>query len=73
MTSSNLNGRWAPVVRLARPGRRRRASRAPLPAARFGNVTAFSMDGTVLETIQLGAYPSGMEPFTVGVGGHESM
>jgi hypothetical protein len=31
------------------------------------------MDGAVLQTVQLGAYASGLEPFTVGVGGHESM
>ncbi len=72
VTSSNLNGKWAPVYDWLGPADAA-GVRAPLPAARFGNVTAFSMDGTVLETIQLGAYPSGMEPFTVGVGGHESM
>ena len=72
VTSSNLNGAWvAPYLFLgpAAPD----GTRAPLAPARFSNVTAFSMGGTVLQTVQLGAYASGLEPFTVGVGGHESM
>ncbi len=72
VTSSNLNGRWTPAFAWLGPASAA-GVRAPLPAARAGNVTAFSMDGTVLQTVQLGAYPSGMEPFEVGVGGHESM
>ncbi len=72
VTSSNLNGTWAPAYDWLGPPNAA-GVREALPAARFGNVTAFSMDGAVLETIQLGAYPSGMEPFMVGVGGHDSM
>ena len=71
VSSSNLTGRWAPPFAfLGRPDAN--GARAPLPAAQFSNVAAFSMDGTVLDVVQLGAYASGLEPFTVGVGGHES-
>ncbi len=45
-------------------------TRTPLPANRFGNLAVFEADGTLAHVIQLGAYPSGVEPFTVGGGGH---
>ena len=72
VTSSNLNGAWMPAYRFLGPAGPD-GTRALLPASRFSNVTAFSMDGAVIETVQLGTYASGLEPFTVGVGGHESM
>jgi hypothetical protein len=73
VTSSNtlIEGAWVAPYRFLGPPAADGA-RAPLPATSFSNVTAFAMDGTVLETVQLGAYASGLEPFTVGVGGHES-
>ena len=73
VSSSNtrIEGAWVPPYRFLGPPAAD-GTRAPLPATSFSIVTAFSMDGTVLETVQLGRYASGLEPFTVGVGGHES-
>ena len=71
VSSSNLTGRWVPPYAFLGPPDADGA-RAPLPAARFSNVAAFSIDGAVLGVVQLGTYASGLEPFTVGVGGHES-
>lgn len=72
VTSSNLTGAWVAPYRFLGPAGAD-GVRAPLPAARFSNLAAFSMTGTLLETVQLGEYASGLEPFTVGVGGHGGM
>lgn len=72
VTSSNLTGAWVPPYRFLGPAGTD-GVRAPLPAARFSNLAAFSMTGTLLETVQLGEYASGLEPFTVGEGGHGGM
>ena len=61
VTSSNLDGAWSPEYRFLGPAGADGA-RAPLPAEAFGNVAAFSVDGALLGVVQLGAYPSGLEP-----------
>ena len=57
VTSSNLDGAWTPPFLFAGPDGQPREAKA------FGNLAAVSMDGTLLGTVQLGAYPSGLEPF----------
>ena len=72
VTSSNLNGHWTPPYAFLGPASSS-GVRAALPSSQFGNLAAFAMDGTLIDVVQLGEYPSGLEPFTVGVGGHGSM
>ena len=56
VTSSNLNGAWAPLFPfLDEDGE-------PQEPSAFGNVAAFSPAGELLGVVQLGAYPSGLEP-----------
>lgn len=62
VTSSNLDGAWTPEYLFMTPGE---GSRQPLPASAFGNVAAFSPEGELLGVVQLGAYPSGLEPVSL--------
>ncbi|WP_420457191.1 YncE family protein [Rubrivirga sp.] len=69
VTSSNLDGAWTPPFLFMPPGD---GDREPLGPEAFGNVAAFSPTGEVLGVIQLGAYPSGLEPVMLHGGrGHE--
>ncbi|MEM1042382.1 MAG: hypothetical protein AAGI91_07090 [Bacteroidota bacterium] len=61
VTSSNLQGTWAPPVRFLGPPDADGA-RAPLPNDAFGNLTVLNAEtGAVEAVITLGAYPSGVE------------
>ena len=62
VTSSNLDGAWTPEYLFMPPGE---GNRAPLGPESFGNLAAFSPTGEVLGVVQLGAYPSGLEPVVV--------
>ncbi len=55
VTSSNLNGKWTPDFLFRNDG-------ADQGAEKFGNLAAFSPSGELLGVVQLGAYPSGLEP-----------
>ena len=71
VTSSNLDGAWTPPYLFMPPGD---GARQPLGPESFGNVAAFSPTGEVLGVVQLGAYPSGLEPVMLHGGmGHEGM
>ncbi len=75
VTSSNLDGAWTPPFLFMPPGD---GDREPLGAESFGNVAAFSPTGEVLGVVQLGAYPSGLEPVMLhggaaGMTDHEGM
>ena len=71
VTSSNLNGAWAPPYLFMPPGE---GARQPLGAEAFGNLAAFSPAGELLGVVQLGAYPSGLEPVMLHGGrGHGDM
>lgn len=72
VTSSNLNGAWTPDFVFLGPGGERQE-----PSA-FGNLAAFSPEGRVLGVVQLGAYPSGLEPVSLPAremdhSGHDGM
>lgn len=69
VTSSNLNGKWAPQWDFLGPPNAS-GVREPMGAGKFGNLAVFGMDGTLQSVIQLGAYPSGLEPFMRS--GHDS-
>ena len=67
VTSSNLNGAWpVPFAFRGADGRVREASS-------FGNLAVFGMGGELLEVIQLGAYPSGIEPVRIAEMDHSQM
>ncbi len=69
VTSSNLDGAWTPPFLFMPPGD---GDRQPLGPEAFGNVAAFSPTGEVLGVVQLGAYPSGLEPVMLhGGAGHD--
>ncbi len=71
VTSSNLDGAWTPPFLFMPPGD---GDRQPLEARSFGNLAAFSPTGEVLGVVQLGAYPSGLEPVMLHGGmDHDSM
>ena len=59
VTSSNLNGAWTPDFLFTQDGQAREAGA-------FGNLAAFSPSGELLGVVQLGRYPSGLEPVTLG-------
>ena len=66
VTSSNLDGAWMPDFLF------NDADGAPQEASAFGNVAAFAPNGALLGVIQLGTYPSGLEPVfrsMMGTGG----
>ena len=74
VTSSNLNGNWTPDFLFMPPAGdsaerdrqpARDAARQPAGARAFGNLAAFSPEGELLGVVQLGAYPSGLEPVTL--------
>jgi DNA-binding beta-propeller fold protein YncE len=56
VTSSNLNGEWTPEYRFLD------ADGQPQGPEAFGNLAAFSPTGELLGVVQLGTYPSGLEP-----------
>ena len=56
VTSSNLDGAWTPDYLFLD------ADGQPQEASAFGNVAAFAPNGALLGVVQLGAYPSGLEP-----------
>ncbi|HIL58207.1 MAG TPA: hypothetical protein EYG39_09910 [Rhodothermales bacterium] len=59
VTSSNLNGNWTPpFLFLNEDGE-------PQSARSFGNVAAFTPEGEEVGVVQLGAYPSGLEPVSL--------
>ena len=59
VTSSNLDGAWTPDYLFLGP------DGEPQEASAFGNLAAFSPEGRVLGVVQLGAYPSGLEPVSL--------
>ena len=59
VTSSNLDGAWTPEYLFLGPDGQ------PQEAGAFGNLTAFSPTGEVLGVVQLGTYPSGLEPVSL--------
>ena len=66
VTSSNLNGRWTPDFLFMPPsGGSADGDRQPMEPRAFGNLAAFSPQGDLLGVVQLGAYPSGVEPVTL--------
>ncbi|MDT7857623.1 hypothetical protein RQM47_13300 [Rubrivirga sp. S365] len=70
VTSSNLDGAWTPEFVFNGPDGQPQEARA------FGNLAAFSPSGEVLGVVQLGAYPSGLEPVRLPSGagaGHGPM
>ena len=67
VTSSNLDGAWTPDFLFNGPDGQPQEARA------FGNVAAFAPDGRLLGVVQLGAYPSGLEPVALGGAGHMNM
>jgi hypothetical protein len=69
VTSSNLQGTWAPPFNfLGPPGAD--GTRTPLPNAAFGNLTVLDAEtGAVEAVIPLGTYPSGVE-HPMGAHGH---
>ena len=67
VTSSNLNGAWTPLFPFVD------GDGEPQEASAFGNVAAFSPTGEVLGVIQLGAYPSGLEPVYIRPAGSGGM
>ena len=56
VTSSNLDGAWTPEYLFLD------ADGEPQGPEAFGNLAAFSPTGEVLGVVQLGTYPSGLEP-----------
>ena len=66
VTNSNLQGAWTPPFLFQTDG-------AAGEASDFGNVAVYDMDGTLLEVIQLGHYPSGVEPVRVMAMDHDGM
>ena len=70
VTSSNLNGAWTPDFLFMAPGD---GDRPLLGAGSFGNLAAFSPTGELLGVVQLGAYPSGLEPVMLPTSGHDGM
>ena len=75
VTSSNLDGAWTPdYLFLSADGQ-------PQGPEAFGNLAAFAPTGELLGVVQLGTYPSGLEPVSLpgGAGmdheerGHEGM
>lgn len=66
VTSSNLNGAWMPDFLFHRDGEEQGADK-------FGNLAAFSPTGEVLGVVQLGAYPSGLEPVMLPGMDHDGM
>ncbi len=64
VSSSNTHGQWTP------PFLFRRADGSPTTPADWGNVAAYTMDGTLIGVVQLGAYPSGLEHAMGHGGGH---
>ena len=66
VTNSNLQGAWTPSFLFRSDG-------APGEAPDFGNVAVYDMDGTLLEVIQLGHYPSGVEPVRIPAMDHDQM
>ena len=69
VTSSNLDGQWTPDFLFRNDG-------TDQGAAAFGNLAAFSPTGELLGVVQLGAYPSGLEPVTLPAHGgmdHDGM
>lgn len=73
VTSSNLDGAWTPEYLFLD------ADGEPQGADAFGNLAAFSPDGELLGVVQLGTYPSGLEPvqlpgaMEMDHSGHEGM
>ena len=66
VTSSNLNGKWTPDFLFMPPaGESAQGDRQAAEARSFGNLAAFSPTGALLGVVQLGAYPSGLEPVTL--------
>jgi DNA-binding beta-propeller fold protein YncE len=63
VTSSNLNGAWTPTYAFLGPPAAD-GTRQPLPASAFGNLAVYTMEGALQQVIQLGTYPSGLEPFS---------
>ena len=59
VTSSNLTGNWTP------PYLFHGADGQPASARAFGNVAAFTASGELVGVVQLGAYPSGLEPVSL--------
>ena len=59
VTSSNLDGAWTPEFLFLGP------DGEPQEPGAFGNLTAFSPEGDVLGVVQLGTYPSGLEPVSL--------
>lgn len=59
VTSSNLDGAWTPDFLFLD------ADGTPQEAGAFGNLAAFSPEGELLGVVQLGTYPSGLEPVMV--------
>ena len=59
VTSSNLDGAWTPDFLFTGPDGEAQSASA------FGNVAAFSPEGRLLGVVQLGTYPSGLEPVTL--------
>ena len=67
VTSSNLNGQWTPDFLFRDNG-------TAQGAEKFGNLAAFTPSGELLGVVQLGAYPSGLEPVTLPGGmDHDEM
>ena len=68
VTSSNLNGGWSPDFLFLD------ADGQPQGPEAFGNLAAFSPTGELLGVVQLGTYPSGLEPVMLHGGmGHGEM
>jgi DNA-binding beta-propeller fold protein YncE len=59
VTSSNLDGAWTPEFLFHGP------DGEPQAASAFGNLAAFSPEGDLVGVVQLGAYPSGLEPVSL--------
>jgi DNA-binding beta-propeller fold protein YncE len=72
VTSSNLQGAWAPPFNFLGPPDAD-GVRTPLPNEAFGNLTVLNAEtGAVEAVIPLGAYPSGVE-HPMGAHGHHDM
>lgn len=59
VTSSNLNGNWTPPFLFLNEDGEAQSARS------FGNVAAFTPEGEEVGVVQLGAYPSGLEPVSL--------
>ena len=66
VTNSNLQGAWTPSFLFSSEG-------SSSEASDFGNVAVYGMDGTLLEVVQLGHYPSGVEPVRIAATDHDQM